>query len=321
MADLTTRPDDRAQLILVAAVGLAILLTLLTLALNTAVFGEIHVAQTDDSLTEERGVIEYQDSLERGVGGAIAPLNREHDEYETLRSELDDSVATWSALSRSERLRDGTATTASVERVRYETRIVQNESRTFVDRSGDANWEVAANVSDVRGFEANVTETDLVDGSDCVDDGSCFSVEVEGADGNVWRLFAYDEGGDGAVTITVQPASEGTETSTAGSSAALNVTDGTVNESDAFTPFLEDDGLAAPYTVRYANADDVSGTYELTVDRKIVDGSIADDDRYGVTGSPRIEADISAAEVRLRYRSPDLLYETNATIASGESDG
>ncbi|MFO8115630.1 MAG: hypothetical protein R6U01_09805 [Halorubrum sp.] len=318
MADLTTRSDDRAQLILVAAVGLAILLTLMTVALNTAVFGEIHVAQTDDSLTEERGVIEYQDSLERGVGGAIAPLNREHDEYETLRSELDDSVATWSALSRSEQLRDGTATTASVERVRYETRIVQNESRAFVDGSGDANWEVAANVSDVRGFEADVAETDLVGGSDCVDDGSCFSVEVEGADGNVWRLSVYDDDG---VEIFVQPASGGSETYTASSSAALNVTDGTVDGSDEFTSFLEDGGLAAPYTVRYANADDVSGTYELTVDRRIVDGSIADDDRYGVTGSPRIEAGISAAEVRLRYRSPDLLYETNATIASGESDG
>lgn len=319
MADLTTQSDDRAQLILVAAVGLAILLTLMTVALNTAVFGEVHVAQTDDSLTEERGVIEYQDSLERGVGGAIAPLNREHDEYETLRSELDDSVATWSALSRSERLRDGTATTASVESVRYETRIVQNESRTFVDRSGNANWDVAANVSDVRGFEANVTETDLVDGSDCVDDGSCFSVEVEGADGNAWRLFAYDEGG---VEVFVQPASGANETYAADTAAAaLNVTDGTVDGSDAFTSFLEDGGLAAPYTVRYANADDVSGTYELTVDRRIVDGSIADDDRYGVTGSPRIEAEISAVEVRLRYRSPDLLYETNTTIASGERDG
>lgn len=318
MADLTVRSDDRGQLIIVAAVGLAILLTLLTLALNTAVFGGIHAAQTDDSLNEERGVIEYQDGLERGVGGMLAPLNRKYDEYDTLESELNDSVAAWSDLSRSERLREGTAATASLRGVSYETRVVQNESGTFADRSGDPTWEVAANVSDVRGFEANVTKTGLVDGGGCVDDGSCFTVEVEGADGNAWRLFAYDDGG---VEVFVDPASGANETYAAGAEAELNVTDGTVNGSKEFPSFLEDGGLAAPYTVRYANADDVSGTYELTVDGRIVDGSIADDDRYGLTGSPRIEARIAAAEVGLRYRSPDLLYETNTTVASGESDG
>lgn len=320
MADLTVNSDDRGQLIIVAAIGLAILLTLMTVALNTAVYGEIHVAQTDDSLNEERSALQYHHSLERGGGGLIASLNREHDRYETLNSELEGAVVTWSNLSRSEQLREGATTNATLESVTYESRIVhRNESRTFVDRSENTDWNVAANVSDVRGFEANVTETDLVDTSDCTDNGSCFRLEVEGAEGNTWRLFVYDDGG---VTVTVELASGANETyGPSGTSAKLNVTDGTVDGSETFTTFLEDDGSEAPYTLRYANADTVSGTYELTVDGKIVDGGIDDDERYGVADAPRIEARITAAAVRLRYRSPDLRYETETEIIPGETDG
>lgn len=317
MANLTVQSDDRGQLIIIAAIGLAVLLTLMTLALNTAVVGEIHVAQTDDSLNEERGALQYQHSLERGVGGLISPLNREYDGYEPLESELGDAVVSWSDLSRSEQLHSGTTTNASVERVTYETRIVQNESGRFVDRGGNTDWDVAGNVTDVRGFEADVTEANLVETSDCTDE-SCFSLEVEGANGNTWRLFVYDDGG---VTITVELASGTDETyGPAGNSAGINVTDGTV-DGTAFTTFLEDDGIEAPYTLRYANADNVSGTYELTVDRRIVDGNISDDERYSVTDAPRIEARITAVDVRLRYRSPDLLYETERTITPGEGDG
>lgn len=319
---LTVRSDDRGQMIIVAAIGLAVLLTLMTLTLNTAVFGEIHVAQTDDTLQEERGAAQYQYSVERGVGGLILSLNREYDEYEALERELDDAVATWDDLSRSEQMRDGTVTNTTLENVTFETRIVQNESRAFVDRNESAEWIVADNVSDVHGFEMSVREEELVETSDCAGVDGCFSLEIEGVDGDSWRLFVYDDGG---VRITVESPSNGTETyGPAGTSARINATDGVFDvggSEDEFTTFLEDEEIEGPYTVTYTNANNASGTYELTVDGKIVEETIDDDERYGVSDAPRIEARIDGADVGVRYRSADLEYETEIGIVPGETDG
>lgn len=321
MENVTMRSDDRGQMILIAAIGVAILLTMMTVALNTAVFGEIHAAQTDNSLQEERGAVQYQHSVDRGVGGLLVSINGENDEYGALESELDDAIAIWSGLSRAEQLRDGTMTNTSLESVTYETRIVQNESRSFVDRGGSTEWNVTENVSDVRGFEMNVSDEELVSTSGCTGDEGCFNLVIEGTDGNSWQLFVYDDGG---VTIAVESPSNGTETyGPTGRSAVLNVTDGRFDvggSEDEFATFLEDGAIEPPYTVTYANADNVSGTYELTVDGKIVDETIESDDRYGVDNAPRIEAKIVTADVGVRYRSADLTYETEIEVAPGETD-
>lgn len=323
MADLTRRGDDRGQLIVVAAIGLAILLVLLALALNTAAFGEIHAAQTGDSLQDERGATQYLDSVERGIGGLIVPIDEEHDEYETLEDELEDGIERWHNVSRSEYTRDGVVTNVSLVAVTYETRIVQDESRNFTDRDGNTTWDVAANVSDVRGFEMNVTDEDLVETDDCTGGSECFRLDVDGADGSSWTLFVYDHDVDG-VTITVDSPSHGVENhSTTGTQVEINVSDGVfdVGGSEAeFETFLEDEGIEAPYDLTYANADNVNGTYEIEVDGKIVEETIEDDERYGTAGSPRIEAGIDSAELAVWYRSSGLTYGTETEIRPGEND-
>ncbi len=322
MEELRIRSNDRGQLILVAAIGLAVLLTLMTLALNTAVFGEIHAAQSDNSLKEERGAVQYHYSVERGVSGLIDSLNEEYDEYGELERELHDAVAVWNDLSSSEQLRDGTITNSSLERVTYESRVIQDESRAFTDRSGRTEWGVTEDVSDVRGFEMNVSGENLTATGDCAGGGACFGLEVEGANGNSWQLFVHDDGG---VTITVDSPSGGTETYTATETPVrIDVAEGSFDvggSEDEFTTFLQDGGIEAPYTLTYTNADNVSGTYELIVGGKIVDETIDDDERYGTDGSPRIEAKIDAADVSVRYRSTDLTYGTEIVVLPGEIDG
>lgn len=318
--DLTGQSDDRGQMILLAAIGLAILLTLMALALNTAVFGEIHAAETDESLKTERGAIQYQYSVDRGISGLLVQINREHHEYGALESELEDGIVAWSDLSRAEQIRDGKTTDASLEGLTYETRIVQNESGEFKDQSGDTTWIVAEDVSDIRGFEMNVQKEELVETSVCTGAEECFGLKVEGSDGESWTLFVHDDGG---VTITVEPASGGNETyGPAGTSANLNITDGVFDldgSEEAFTTFLEDT-LEEPYTLTYTNADNVSGTYELTVDGKVVEDTIDNDERYGVNEAPKIDARIVAADVGVRYRSSDLTYGTEIEVVPGETD-
>lgn len=325
MADVTARPDDRAQLLIVAAVGIAILLTVLALALNTAVYGGVHVAQTDNSLHEEQAAIGYHHSVDRAVAGLIAANADTETDYDDLESDLRGDVDRWNDLTRREYAGDDAVTNASVTDVTFESRIVQNETQPFSiqsNRSARSNWTVADDVSAVRAFELRIHNDSLAT-DDCQPEGDCFTLEVEGDGGESWRLFANATADGEGVRIAVESPDGSTDTcETTESTASVNVTAGTFDDGSepcSFTSFLDGD-IDPPYTVRYVNADNVTGTYDLTVSGKVVEESIAEDDRYGTTGSPRIEARIHTATVVVEYRSPDLTYRTEFRVDGGASD-
>lgn len=306
---------SRGQLLIITALSLAVLLSLLTLALNTAVFGGVHVAQADDSLSEERGAVQYRNAVRRGVGDLLPAANERYAEYEALEG----TVANWSGLARGAYARDAVATNASMTRASFETRIVQNASGNFTDQSGNTSWTVAGNVSEASGYEMNVSDQGLATGN-CTGDGGCFGLTVEGANGNSWRMFVHDD--DENIDLTVETAAGTTEScGTADSSASINVTDGTF-EGCSFTSFRDDPDVDPPYTLRYTDANNVRGTYNLTVGGRLVpDGEeIENDSRYGTTGSPRLDARIVATNVTVRYRSTSLDYRTEIRIVPGEGD-
>jgi hypothetical protein len=309
-------------LLIIAAIGLAILLTALALALNTAVYAEIHVSETDNSLHEHQEAIQYEESVRRAVAGMIAADTGSIFTETHLRT----NITTWSNLTDPEYARDSVATNASVVDVTAENRIVQNETRTFEDQSNASNWTVASNASAVDGFDAEIQEEHLVETTDCDSADECFTLTVEDDDGDTWQMFVYSSTGNQTVEIDVEPAGgNNSHCEAEASSAAVNVTDGVFVEEDGsactFDTFTEDDQLEPPYTVRYHRAGDVSGTYNLTVTGEIIEGSIGDDNRYGTTGSPRIEPRIVAANVSISYRSPDLTYRSQIRVVPGDTDG
>lgn len=325
MADIAARPDDRAQLLIVAAIGIAILLTLLALALNTAVYGEVHVAQTDNSLHEERAAIGYQHSVDRAVTGLIAANAGNETGYEDLESDLRGDVDRWNDLTRREYAGDGAVTNASIIDVTFESRIVQDENQPFSvqsNRSNRSDWTVAENTSAVETFELQIHDDSLAT-DDCSPGGDCFTIEVEGDDGETWRLFANATANGEGVTITVESPDGTADTcETTESTASVNVTAGTFDDGSgpcSFTSFVDGE-LDPPYTVRYVNADNVTGTYDLTVSGTVVEGTIAEDDRYATTGSPRTEARIDTATVAVEYRSPDLTYRAQFRVDGGDPD-
>lgn len=323
MEDLRRPSHDRGQLLIVGAIALAILLIGIALALNTAVVGEIHVAQTGASLQEERVAIGYEESAAQGVSGLMRAINVENDSYEALERELDGAIESWKTASGSATIRDGAVTNTALRTVRFESRVIQNETRSFTDASGNTEWTVVENASNVRAFEMNVTDEALATTSDCSGSGACFELSVTGDAGGLWQLFVSDV--NGSVTTTVISPSAGTEEcQTNETPVGINVSAGTVDLGGSeceFTSFVEDGGVDGPYTLEYANAANVTGAYELTVDGKIVEGTIEDDERYGTGGSPRIEAALVAAQLDVRYRSAAVRYETTIWVSAGETDG
>lgn len=320
MATMSRRPADRAQLLIVAAIGIAILLTALALALNTAVYAEVHVSETADSTDQQRDALRYQESVRRAVAELIVSDQRDL----VTQSDLQADLETWHELAAPDYARGGVAIDASVADTTTENWIVQNETGTFEDQSGASNWTVASNVSAVDTYDAEIQADGLGTTDGCNSAANCTVVTVtDGADS--WQMFVYRSPGDQTVEIDVKQA-DGTNGGdcTADSSASVNLTSGEfVGENGTtctFTSFRNDTALDSPYTVRYDSADKINGTYNLSVTGDVVEGSVEDDDRYGTTGSPRIERDVVAANVTVRYQSPDLTYQAEIRVDPGETD-
>jgi hypothetical protein len=322
VADVDDRGENRGQLLLIAAIGLAILLVLLALALNTAVFGGVHVAATDDGLQEERGAIQYQDGVSRGVEGLLPVVSNDTADYAQLEDDLEDElrgeVATWSEVADREYARDGVATSASVTGVEYGTYIVHNDtSRTFTNASGNTTWTVVEDAPAVRGFEMNVSNDTLVKTDDCAANDACFNVSVN--DG-AWLVTVYKKSSGNQDIVIDVVASNGATCQTNDSYVVIDFTDGTFDatgcENDGFATFVEDaDG---PYTVTYTNANNANGTYELIVDKTADDSDFYEPD----TGkSPRRAPSVVGANVAVAYQSTHLTYRDEIRVTPGGPDG
>lgn len=323
MADVARPPGDRGQLLIGAAIGLAILLVALALALNTAVYGEVHVSQTDNSLHEERAAMQYENSVERAVTGLSAAHAGNETGYEDLENDLRADVDRWDELSKRAYAGDDVVTNASIVNVAFESRIVQDENGTFVDRSDRSDWTLVDETSGVTEFELRIRNESLRTTDDCSSAAGCFTLEVEGDGGGVWQLFANTTSTGEGVAIAVESPDGSTDTcETTESTASVNVTEGIFDDESgsecSFTPFLE--GLDTPYTLRYENAGNVTGTYDITVNGTVVEETVAEDDRYGTSGSPRIEPQIRTATAALEYRSTDLTYRTEIRTEGGADD-
>lgn len=311
----TLRRRDRGQLLIITAISLAVLLVLMALALNTAVYGTIHVGGADDDLREERNVVRYEDGVRRGVAGLIPAVNEATAaDQDALRANLSRAVANWSRVSGRHEATDGVATNASLAEAHFGTGVVHdNESRAFTNRSDATNWTVVDGFNQVDHFEMRINRSRLVNTSDCNADGTCFELTADGG----WKLTAYRT--NQKVVIRVD-ASDSTKCETTDPPVAVDLTNGNFDHTNCsgktFTPIDEEsDG---PYTIGYANADNINGTYELHGE-----GDLDESNYYGADSgaSPRVGPRLAAANVTVTYRSADLNYSTVIRVEPGDTDG
>lgn len=311
MADIETGTADRAQLLIVAAVGFAIVLTVLALTLNTAVYGEILASQADNGLHEEQSAMQYQDSVQRGITGLL-PIDAGNESgYDEVEARFKDDVSRLDELTSAEHARDGVATNVSVTDVTFESWIVQdNASRTFQNQSGASAWTLATDVSAVDSFEMTVYSDNLAPTDDCASENECFTVRVTGGNGTVWEMFVYTSAGDGHEIIIdgdVQKKTNATD-------LTIDLVNGGIFDSETF---VGDDTIDPPYTMEYGDVFNVTGTYTLNVTGK----AGVDEDDFGSTGSPRVDFHIVSATAPITYRSSRLSYRSERPVEPGENDG
>lgn len=309
------RVDDRGQLLLIGAVFLGVLLVVLATILNAAIYTGA-LATSDDA--DGRAAVEYHHDVERAAETVLADVNSRNDtSYEALHSNASRGIADWSDLASRHHAVDHAAANATLANVTNGTRIVQADTaRNFTNRSGAADWTLAGSVTDAREYRMNVSRSGLyaVDNETCGPSGPCYYAEVDdGSD--TWRMYVYTTVNDTDITVEVVDATGDTGVcSTSAESAWINLTEGTVAGEDcAALSFAE--GISGSYEISYANADNVTGSYEL-----VVDTVVSQDPHYDATGSPTVSPVIYAATVRLTYRTPEIYYRAEVRVTPGDGD-
>lgn len=300
--------DERGQLLLVAALGMAVLFVALALIMNTVIYTE-NLATRGSDASGAGDAAAYRQAAGEGTGGAIEYVNYHNNTSRTtLRRNLTEAIGVWSNLSARHAAASGQATNVSLVAIKNGTRIAQdNESRNFTDVSGAANWTLVGDVENTRKFRIRIPNPSA-------DDSFTEPFRIEVDDGNnVWTMTVVDTDGDD-IKVEVPDGDGNTETCSPSDGAAwINVTEGTVDGTDCEAlSFAE--GLSGDYSIRYENADEIEGTYQL-----VVDASVLPSPHYVTGGSPYVSSAIYSATVRITYQTARLRYVTNVSVAPGES--
>lgn len=315
MADVSHHVRDRGQLLLAAAIGLALVLVVLAVLLNTALYTEA-ISSTSDIEYQERAALSQFDALDRTMPGLLAAINEETD-GSTSHAELEATVAgevrTWESHTSPWLAGDGAAFHVTVNDTEIHDRVIHDDqNETFTDASETTGWTVAENVSTVSMFRLTVSPTDLYDTGDetCDSSGPCFQFSVEGADGTTsWVSVFTNNTADVALLIE---GPDGRHHCPIGQDqTTIDVVNTSIDGSHC-------DGLdilgqhPSPYTIAYENGDRASGAYILAID-----GTHSSSANFTDNTSPRVEPGVHRTELLATYESSTLVIER--TIV-GEAD-
>lgn len=321
---------ERAQLLIVIGIVLALTLVSLALFLNSIIYVENVGARGADIGGTEAG--EFAAASEAGAEGAIRAANGANRTFENQTDTFNASIEEWNAQSRLHYTSAGSYTAvSSAGEFQKGTQIVQNETREFTNAnepSDPGNWTLAKNVT-VRDYMLTISEDNLTadeenpfricvsDGNDALDVdeiiGDCSDLDPE-----VETLSIYN-GTDGIV-ITNESGLH-CEADPDDGSALVDFAAGTFDgdDCDVATVFDEFDS----YNVAYLNASEIEGQYRLVVDdyddiddgpHEPRDGTYNDPD-----GDPPVAfVAIWSAEIEVTYENPRIAYNSPIEVVPGE---
>ena len=316
--------SSRGQLMLVAALGMAVLFVTLALTLNTVIYTE-NLATRGNDLAGGQNALEYRNSAQEGVAGLIEHTNYEHNTtYSALESNLSQGVEDWNEQAGTHGAASGAVSNTSLKSSHRGTRIVQDVDRNFTDDDANSTWTLAEDVSGTREFKMNISKNNLV--STLL--GNLFSadefmVQFDDGDPSPWNVSVYEESSDIVVTVHHDGTDFG-ECRVGGNRAVIDISGETVGDTDC--PELGYlDNVSTPYSIRYTKAvdgggdDTINGRYELIVDKESVD---PDPDPYFAEGSsngPYLTEALYKAAIRFGYNSTRLEYVSETEIIPGET--
>jgi hypothetical protein len=301
--------DGRGQLLLVAALGLAVAFVVLAVVLNAVVFTE-NLATQNHGRTDD--AVAFQNAVDDGVGGLLVGVN-DHDnsDYAELSTAFRAGVGRWSANTSLLAASDGRIAETTVASVENGTQVIQSESRAFTNENGLADWTAATGVEETRRFRMVVSQTDSA---------NPFRAQVSNGS-ETWTVQVEENGTATDVTVLEDGTPQITHTET-GDTVEIDLTEGSVNGTE-YENWTFAAGVPAGYDISYENGDTATGRYVFVVDRLRV--AMLDDlpaDTYYSRNSGEYPTTIPAiyrANLSVSVLRSTLTYETSVDVAPEES--
>ena len=311
--------EDRAQIILITGLTLAVLFVAVVLLLNTVIYTENLATRGADAGGAE--VIEFRNDAVDDLAGILHREHRNASDGDVF-VEFNASAKTYARTVADHRARDGVVADVHVNGSTVEMGhfVAQNETDTglrnmTVPDGSTANWTVVSGVSRARNYRVTVDSTSVSDG-----ENGAFTVLADGA-GENWSVTLSNDSAD-AIDVRVRNATvdktrtfphEGDENVT------IDLTAGTVG-GQRFPELVWAGGVqngSEPYDtydIRYENGDEAAGTYHLVVDER--DGTAPLDG----SSRPYVIDAVYSVDVEIRHRTPELTYGDVIRLAPGERD-
>lgn len=295
----SSRSDESGQIIVVAALLLAVLFVGLALVLNSAIYAE-NAATRGDTSTRDAMAVETLTAFHLEAAIDAENYGTEEATYAARLTRLEANVSEWNSLVGPQEARTGSSYSVALTAATNGTRVNQSAPDYFEPANasvldadplglGDStNWQ-AANESEVRAFRMTVRRDSLrqVDSNltteltylleDTLTGSDRFWTEFEGDDS--YRMYLLDDHVNDSVAVVVtEYNSSGDDTLLGVCSAAVpqgsdnvtvRITDAEIDGPGGTTdcPPLEgiDDGRQNVY---YVGGDHAYGTYRFLADRR-----------------------------------------------------
>ena len=298
----------RGQLIVLSGLVLAIALVALVLILNSAIYTENLATRNGDASTTD--ALAYRENAKQGVAGAMGYVNRHarSQKKPNHRAALNESIASWRNRILQHVALDGRAANVTLEpdSLVWGTRIGQNADRNFTNASGDPLWTLANETGNISSFRMNINRSGL-------NDTKRFGILFTNSSGS--RAVFVNNSSDTSEIIVEGPS--GSTCSVESQRAELDIVAGTIrngtNETAKNCPAVAFFDSSGNYNITYGNAANISGVYELSVEKDRNDLTFDPDD-YDEDGDPYVSWVIRNATVAVSYGSPSLQYESNVTV-------
>lgn len=308
LIDGDSHERDRAQLLLITALALAVILLTVALLLNAAIFTE-NIA-TRDTTVDGAEAIEFRNELVEAAGGLIETENW-RDDGQT--GDVEDGIDSLSPLVERQHARYGVVATVSRNGSATPGRLLRwNGGTPFTNDSGSADWELVDGLDDSRNFTLDVDPNSLATSSAATSNSSAFGVRFNRS-GDTVTQYIYANGSGGlAVAQAVNGGTPQRQCRIGYSSETITVdlADERLSSPDSdvecFRGLWPDD---PPETIGFVNGDAAAGTFSVTVD-----------DGASPTTDPSVlnETAVYSATVDVVYQTPDLEFKTTVEIAPGE---
>ena len=318
--------DERGQIILIAALALAVTFIGLALVVNSAIYTQNLVSRGE--VAGSNDALEMRAMVETNVGQGIIAANRyNYSTQSALETSVRESVRTTSTQTERQRVTSGTLVNVTLAgSPTYGTRIAQTNTSLFEsgEATPSANWMVRERVTRP-GDGTNATRRFVINATQLPSSGNKFVVTTNGTGGNPkWMMRIWGGvGPSGTVNVAVDTPS-GTQTCAVPIEepyAHIDVTGGTVQgepclalQGGSFDGRFAH-GVGDEYNITYESGDQIKGNYSMVI-RDSTPANTLDT----APTSPFSTTAIYNVTVRYRYDTSNLRYEAKIRVAPGEPD-